>query len=190
MLKGRELAVQGGVMLARLLQFGVIAFTVTMGVSAVAQPISQADAAKVIQGAYVFSSQVRGYHRGPAAWIGHTPLPPSYCRTMSAGEFALKDLARLASKAIQAGQLGLALRLEKAGDGLSDELDQEEEINDAARMTYDVYPCPRATSAYTARADMLRLVERAAPICRRKAHALRVSFAARRTFMQQCLRPY
>jgi hypothetical protein len=108
-------------------------------------------------------------------------LPHHECR---------KDLARLASKAIQAGQLGLALRLEKAGDDLSDELDQEEEINDAARMTYDVYPCPRAASAYTARADMLRLVERAVPICRSKAHTLRVSFAARRTFMQQCLRPY
>jgi hypothetical protein len=67
-------------------------------------------------------------------------------------------LARLAGKAIQAGQLDLASRLEKVGDGLSDELDQEEATNDAARMTYDVYPCPRAT-AYPARADMLRLVE-------------------------------
>jgi hypothetical protein len=95
-----------------------------------------------------------------------------------------------AGKAIQAGQLDLASRLEKVGDGLSDELDQEEAINDAAHMTYDVYPCPRATSAYTARADMLRLVERAAHICRKKADALRVSFAARRTFVQECLRPY
>ena len=177
-------------MLDRLLQLGVVALVVVMGISAVAQPISQADAAKAIQAAYVFSSQVRGYHRGPAAWIGHTPPPPSYCRTMSASEFALKELARLAGKAIQACQLDLASRLGKAGDALSDELDQEEATNDAARMTYDVYPCPRATSAYTARADMLRLVERAAHICRKKADALRVSFAARRRFMQECLRPY
>jgi hypothetical protein len=127
---------------------------------------------------------------------------PSKPRTSSAAKFGAtieapllgsatrRELARLAGKAIQAGQLDLASRLEKVGDGLSDELDQEEAINDAAHMTYDVYPCPRATSAYTARADMLRLVERAAHICRKKADALRVSFAARRTFVQECLRPY
>jgi hypothetical protein len=35
-------------MLDRLLQLGVVALVVVMGVSAVAQPISQADAAKAI----------------------------------------------------------------------------------------------------------------------------------------------
>ena len=65
-------------MLDRLLQLGVVALVVVMGVSAVAQPISQADAAKAIQAAYVFRSQVRGYHRGPATWIGYRPPPPGY----------------------------------------------------------------------------------------------------------------
>jgi hypothetical protein len=83
-------------MLDRLLQLGVLALVVVMGVSAVAQPVSQAAAAKAIQAAYVFSSQVRGYHRGPAAWIGHTPPPPSYCRTMSASEFARDEPTLLA----------------------------------------------------------------------------------------------
>jgi hypothetical protein len=40
-----------GFMLDRLLQLGVVAFVVVMGVSAVAQPVSQADAAKAIQAA-------------------------------------------------------------------------------------------------------------------------------------------
>ena len=52
---------------------------------------------------------------------------------MREGEAVLKELARLASRAILYRQPGLALRLQRAGDGLSDELDEEEEINQQAK---------------------------------------------------------
>jgi hypothetical protein len=107
---------------------------------------------------------------------------------MSEGEFALKDLARLASKSLLFRQSGLALRLEKAGDLLSDELDEEEKINDEADMNFDVYPCPATTSTYASRAISLRAIEQRMPGCRRRADALRVSFGARRSVMDQCLR--
>ena len=71
---------------------------------------------------------------------------------------------------------------------LSDELDEEEIINSAAAMPFSVYPCPVAGSPYPARATFLFLVERRMPSCRREADALRLSFAARRTLAQQCLR--
>jgi hypothetical protein len=106
---------------------------------------------------------------------------------MRAGELALMDLARIASKALLYRQAGLALRLQTAGDRLGDELDVEEVINDEAGMTYDVYPCPAATSAYAARAQLLNPIDRRVPSCRGRANALRVSFAARRDVMQHCL---
>jgi hypothetical protein len=55
-------------------------------------------------------------------------------------------------------------------------------------MPYTVYPCPVTGSPYPARATFLFLVERRMPSCRREADALRLSFAARRTLVQQCLR--
>ena len=69
-------------------------------------------------------------------WTGLTPPPGSYCATMREGEAVLKELARLASRAIRYRQPGLALRLQRAGDGLSDELDEEEEINQQANIPY------------------------------------------------------
>jgi hypothetical protein len=107
---------------------------------------------------------------------------------MRAGEAVVKELARLASRAILYRQPGLALRLQRAGDALSDELDEEEEINQQAGIPYTVYPCPVPAAPYPARAIALTLVEQRAPACRRQADALRVSFEARRRLMQQCLR--
>jgi len=71
---------------------------------------------------------------------------------------------------------------------LSDELDEEEEINQQADIPYTVYPCPVPAAPYPARAIALRLVEQRVPACRRQADALRLSFEARRRLMQQCLR--
>jgi hypothetical protein len=100
----------------------------------------------------------------------------------------MKELARLASRAILYRLPDLALALQAAGNRLGDELDEEEIINSAAAMPYTVYPCPVAGSPYPARATFLFLVERRMPTCRREADALRLSFAARRTLVQQCLR--
>jgi hypothetical protein len=175
-------------MLYRLLRFGVVALSVTMVAGAVAQPITGTEVVRAIQAANALSGQIRGYHRGPSAWNGYAPPPPGYCRTMSEGEHALTELARLASKALLFRQSDLALRVEKAGDVLSDELDEEEKINDEAGMIFDIYPCPAATSTYATRAISLRAIEQRMPGCRKRADALRVSFGARRSVMDQCLR--
>jgi hypothetical protein len=174
-------------MLHRLLRSGVVALGVTMVASAVAQPITGIEAGRAIAAASTLSGQIRGYHRGAGAWIGYGPPPPGYCRIMSQGELVLKELSRLASKAIYDREYVLALRLQSAGDRLSDELDEEEEINNEAGMSYDVYPCPAATSSYAGRAIVLRAVERRMPGCRARMDAQRVSFAARRSSMQRCL---
>jgi hypothetical protein len=174
-------------MLHRLLILGVVALSAIMVVSAVAQPITAVEAGRAIAAAGALSGQIRSFHRGAGAWMGYPPPPPGYCRVMSEGELVLKDLSRLASKAIYDREYGLALRLQRAGEQLGDELDEEEEINNEAGMTYDVYPCPAATSSYAARAIVLRAVERRMPACRARMDAQRVSFAARRSGMQQCL---
>jgi hypothetical protein len=106
---------------------------------------------------------------------------------MSAGEFALKEAARLASKALPFHQTGLVLRLQAAGDRLSDELDVEEALNDEASVTYDEYPCPAGSSAYPGRARLLNPIVRRLPSCHERANAVRVSFAARRDVVQHCL---
>src|SRR5262249_61328209 len=98
-----------------------------------------------------------------------------------------KELARLASRAILYRQPGLALRLQGAGDALSDELDEEEEVNQQAGIPYTVYPCPVPAAPYPARAIAVRVVEQRMPACRRQADALRLSVHARRSRMQPCL---
>jgi hypothetical protein len=100
----------------------------------------------------------------------------------------LKQLARLSSRAILYRRPGLALRLQRAGDTLSDELDEDEEINLQVNIPYTVSPCPASLAPYPARAIALRVIERRMPLYRRRADALRVSFDARRSLMQQCLR--
>jgi hypothetical protein len=177
-------------MLRHLLLSGCVALGVvaTVTANAPAQPFAETAAASAIQAAAALSARIRAYHRGPGSWKGFTPPPPSYCPTMREGEAVLKELARIANKAILLRQTGLALRLQRAGDQLSDELDQEEEINNAAEIPYDIFPCPVATSSYPARANFLGAMERTIPVCRAKADALRLSFDARRNLMQQCLR--
>jgi hypothetical protein len=174
-------------MLHRLLLSALVALgvTATAVVSASAQPI--AEAGRLIRDANALSAQIRGYHRGPGLWTGLTPPPPSYCATMREGEAVLKELARLASRAILYRQPGFALRLQAAADRLSDELDEEEEINNAADIPYQIFPCP-VPSPYPARAYVLGAIERRMPVCRIQADALRLSFEARRSRMQQCLR--
>jgi hypothetical protein len=121
-------------MLHRLLLSGlvVIGVAATAIVNAAAQPFTGTAAAGAIRDAYALAARIRGYHR----WTGLTPPPGSYCATMREGEAVLKELARLASRAILYRQSGLALRLQRAGDGLSDELDDEEEINQQAKIPY------------------------------------------------------
>jgi len=107
---------------------------------------------------------------------------------MREGEAVQKEVARIASRAILDRRPGLALRLQAAGDRLSDELDEEEEVNHEAEIPYTVYPCPAPPGPYPARAVVLRIIAPKVPDCRRQADALRLSFDARRTLMQQCLR--
>jgi len=177
-------------LLHRLLLSGLVAIGVAAAAmpSATAQRFTEGVAAGAIRDANALASRIRAYHRGPGSWTGLTPVPASYCPTMRAGEAALKELARLASRAILYRQPGLALRLQGAGDALSDELDEEEEINQQADIPYTVYPCPVPAAPYPARAIAVRVVEQRMPACRRKADALRLSFDARRRLMQQCLR--
>jgi hypothetical protein len=180
----------GTVMLHRWLLLGFIALSVSAATiaSAAAQPFTEVGAASAIRHASALSGRIRSYHWGPRSWTGLTPPPADYCSTMREGEIVIKEIARLASRAILYRQPGLALRLQRAGDGLSDELDEEEEINQLSDIPYTIYPCPAPPAPYPARAVVLRLIEQRMPACRGEADALRVSFAARRSLMQQCLR--
>ena len=168
-------------MLHRLLlsAFIAVGITATSVVSASAQPI--------VGDASALTARIRSYHRGPGIWTGATPPPPSYCATMREGEVVLKELARLASRAILYRQPGVALRLQHVADRLSDELDEEEEINNAAEIPYQIFPCP-APLPYPARAYVIGPIERRMPACRIAADALRLSFEARRARVTQCLR--
>jgi hypothetical protein len=167
-------------LLSGLVVIGIAASTIA---SAAAQPFTGASAGSAIGQAYALAARIRGFHR----WTGSTAPPASYCRTMREGEAVLVELARLANRAIRYHQLALALELERAADRLSDELDEEEAVNDQAGVPYSVYPCP-VPAAYPPRAVVLRFIEPRMPTCRRKADAARASFDARRTLMQQCLR--
>ncbi len=177
-------------MLRRWLASGLVALGVALAAiaSANAQPSLATQAGSAMRAANALSGRIAAYHRGPGRWTGLTPVPPGYCGTMREGEAVMKELARLASRAILYRLPGLALELQRAGNRLGDELDEEELINQAAGIPYTVYPCPVASQLYPARAAVLPLAERRMPACRREADALGVSFAARRTLIQQCLR--
>jgi hypothetical protein len=157
-------------------------------VSAAAQPTMGTEAGRTMRAAYALSARIAAYHRGPGAWKGYTPPPPSYCSTMREGEAVLKELARLASRAILYRLPGLALDLQRAGNRLGDELDEEDQINLVANVRYTIYPCPIVTSTFPARAAVLWYVERRMPGCRTRADAVGATFNARRNLMQQCLR--
>jgi len=177
-------------MLRRLLALALVALAVAAAttVSAPAQSLVGREAGGTIRAANALSPRIRAYHRGPASWRGTTPVPPGYCGTMREGEAVLKELARLASRAILYRLPGLALDLQAAGNRLGDALDEEEMINLAAGIPYTVFPCPVEGRPYPARATVLYIVVARMPACRAQADTLRVSFAARRTLMQQCLR--
>jgi hypothetical protein len=152
--------------------------------SATAQPFTVASPASAVGQAYALAARIHAFHR----WTGSTPPPASYCATMRAGEAVMVELARLANRAIRYHQPGLALELQRAGDRLGDELDEEEAINDQAGIPYSGYPCLVVQPSYPSRAAILAFVERRVPGCRRKADAARASFDARRALMYQCLR--
>src|SRR5262249_50217530 len=163
-------------MLRRLLPLAFVTLGLTAPMASVAaQPFTQGTAASTISAANALAARIRGYHR----WQGLTPPPPSYCATMREGEAVLKQLSRLACRAP-----GLALSLQQAGDRLSDELDEEEEINSQSGIPYTLYPCP-VPAPYPPRAPVLKILDAKAPACRRRADALRVSFDARRALMQR-----
>jgi hypothetical protein len=173
-------------MLRRVIPQALVALALTVATvaSASAQPFTEGAAAALIRDANALAAQIRGFHR----WSGLTPPPPNYCATMQEGEAVQKQIARLASRAILYRQPGLALALQRAGDALSDELDVEEEVNHQADVPFTAYPCPAPPGPYPARPVVLSIVLAKAPSCRREANALRLSFEARRTLMQQCLR--
>jgi hypothetical protein len=170
----------------RLLLLGLLALSLTAATmtSTAAQPFMEIGAGSAVGRASSLATRIHSFHR----WTGSPPPPASYCPTMRAGEAAMVELARLANRAIRYRQLGLALELQRAADRLSDELDEEEAVNDQAGVPYSAYPCPVPAAPYPPRAVVLRFIEPRMPTCRRKADAARASFDARRTLMQQCLR--
>src|SRR5262245_16996585 len=115
-------------MLHRVLLSGIVALglTATAIGSAGAQGATQRNAAGAIRDANALSSRIRSYHRGPGSWTGRQPPPAGYCATMREGEAVLVELARLANRAILNRQPDQALHLQRAGDALSDELDEED----------------------------------------------------------------
>jgi hypothetical protein len=170
----------------RLLLLGLLALSLTAATiaSAAAQPFTEMGAGSAVGRASALAARIHSFHR----WTGLTPPPTSYCPTMRAGEGAMVELARLANRAIRYRQPGLALELQKTADRLSDELDEEEAVNDQAGVPYSIYPCPVSAAPYPPRAAVLRFIEPRVPACRRKADAARASLDARRSLMQQCLR--
>ena len=166
-----------------LLLSGLVALGVAAAAAAAAQPSAEAQAAAAIREAGALAARIRGFHR----WQGFTPPPPGYCATMREGEAVLKELARLSGLAVLYRRPGFALSLQAAADPLSDALDEEEEVNQQADVAWTEYPCPRLTP-HPRRAFVLGVVGPRMAFCRAKATALRVSFAARRSVMQQCLR--
>jgi hypothetical protein len=171
-----------------LVGFIAIGINAAALVSAPAQPITTRGAATAVHDANALTGRIRAYHRGPGAWRGAGPPPPGYCSTMSAGEFVLQELARLANAAVANRQSGLVRNLQNVADRLSDELDEEEAINLVAGFSYAEYPCPAATPAPVERATVLRPIGQRAPACRRQANVRLMSFNARRIFMSDCLR--
>ena len=87
---------RGVVRVHRLLLSGLVALAVMATTSVAAQPFTEAAAARAIRDASALAARIRGYLR----WQGLTPPPAGYCATMQAGEAVVKELARLASRAI------------------------------------------------------------------------------------------
>jgi hypothetical protein len=177
-------------MLRELMVSGLVAAGLAAGASSVAAQLGARPPNVVIQEANALRAQIHRFHAGPGAWIGYSPPPANYCRILSTGELVLKELVYLANRAIQYGPPGLVSPLQRAADGLGDELDHEEEINNQSGFNYapNAYPCPSPNSPFAARAAVLPAVNQRMPGCRIKADALRLTAVARRNLMQQCLR--
>jgi len=170
----------------RLLLSGIVTIGIAAAAiaSAAAQPFLETGVSSAIARASALAARIHAFHR----WTGSTPPPAGYCPTMRAGEAVMVELARLSNRAIHYHQSGLALQLQRTADRLSDELDEEEAVNDQAGIPYSAYPCLAVQPSYPSRAVVLRFIEARVPSCRRKADAARASFDARRRLMQQCLR--
>src|SRR5262247_1527471 len=146
-------------MLRRLLPFGFLVLAVMAAAiaSAAAQPVVVTQAGATIRAANALAARIAAYHRGPGLWTGSAPVPAAYCATMREGEAVMKELARLASRAILFRLLDLALALQAAGNRLSDELDEEESIRSAAARPLSCLPWPVAGSPSPARPTCLFL---------------------------------
>jgi hypothetical protein len=168
---------------------GLVAIVLAAGTVGAAAQTARAPGV-VIQEANALRAQIHRYHAGPGIWNSYSPPPAGYCRVLSTGELVVKELVYLANRALRYGPPGLAAQLQRAADGLGDELDHEEEINNQAGFNYgpDGYPCPLPSSPFQNRAAVLVAVNQRMPGCRIKADALRLTAAARRNLMQQCLR--
>ena len=101
----------------------------------------------------------------------------------------MKELARLASRAILYRLPGLALDLQAAGNRLGDALDEEEMINLVADIPYTVFPCPVEGPALS-RARNRALSRRGTDACLPRARRMRCGCRSPRgeRCMQQCLR--
>src|SRR5258705_13495858 len=88
------------------------------------------------------AERIRASHRGPGRWMGYTPVPPGYCGTMREGEAVLKELSRLASRAILYRLPGLALELQAGGNPPRHPPGEEEGVHPPAHNPYHRVPRP------------------------------------------------
>src|SRR5262245_27092852 len=111
-------------MLRRLLSVGLVALAAMAATiaSAAAQPVVVSQAGAACRAGTAVAGGIAADHRGPGLWTGATAVPAAYCTTMREGEAVMKELARLASRAILFRLPDLALALQAAGNRLGDEL--------------------------------------------------------------------
>jgi hypothetical protein len=168
------------VMLKWLLRLSMVAVGPAVLASASAQ-----GAENEIRAANVLGFQIRSLHQG----TGIRMQPPGiYCRRMYTAEFVLKEITRAANEALFDGSWGLTLRLQSVANRLSDELDVEASINDQSGYHPCEGPVSSGATSIVGRASLVRGVRQRLPFCQAKANALRVTFAARRELMRECLR--
>jgi hypothetical protein len=142
------------------------------------------DISTVVKTANALSFRIHSFHQGTGIKM---PSLPNYCIEMGEAEFALKAVTRSANDALFGHSRGLALKLQSVANRLSDELDVEEAINE--QSVYHPCETPVASGASAIdRASFVRRVRQRLPFCQTKADALRVTFAARRELMRDCLR--
>ena len=109
-------------MLRRLMVAGLVALARPAATTGAAAAPATRPAGAAIQEANALRAQIHRLHSGAGSWQGYTPPPPGYCRILSTGELVLKELVYLANMAILYGPPGLVSALQRAADGLGDEL--------------------------------------------------------------------